>query len=108
MVAHPAGLYVGFRKPTEGEGTWIARRRNEDGKQQYRALGTLAAYDDAVKAASEWANAIDAGVSSKGMTVKEACEHYVKHLGLHKGVSSKGDAEGRFRRLVYDAKIGKD
>jgi integrase len=102
-----AGLYVGYRKPTEGEGTWIARRRNEDGKQQYRALGTLAAYDDAVKAASEWANAIDAGVSSKGMTVKEACEHYVKHLGLHKGVSSKGDAEGRFRRLVYDAKIGK-
>ncbi|AXL52303.1 integrase [Paraburkholderia caffeinilytica] len=102
-----AGLYVGYRKPTEGEGTWIARRRNEDGKQQYRALGTLAAYDDAARAASEWANAIDAGVSSKGMTVKEACEHYVKHLGLHKGAASKADAEGRFRRLVYDAKIGR-
>ncbi|WP_261317892.1 tyrosine-type recombinase/integrase [Burkholderia cepacia] len=41
------------------------------------------------------------------MTVKEACEHYVKHLGLHKGTSSKADAEGRFKRLVYGAQIGK-
>jgi hypothetical protein len=73
---------------------------------EYRALGTFASFDEAVKAANEWANAIDAGVSSKGMTVKAACEHYVKHLGLHKGASSKADAEGRFRRLVYDAKIG--
>jgi integrase len=106
LLAHQAGLYVGYRKVAQGEGTWIARRRNENGKQEYRALGTFASFDEAVKAANEWANAIDAGVSSKGMTVKAACEHYVKHLGLHKGASSKADAEGRFRRLVYDAKIG--
>lgn len=102
-----SGLYVGFRKLAEGEGTWIARRRAETGKQEYRALGTFANYDDAVKATLEWANSLDAGVSPKSTTVKDACDHYVKHLGLHKGSASKADAEGRFKRLVYDDKIAK-
>ncbi|NTZ82541.1 site-specific integrase [Burkholderia metallica] len=102
-----SGLYVGFRKLAEGEGTWIARRRAETGKQEYRALGTFANYDDAVKATLEWANSLNAGVSSKSTTVKDACDHYVKHLGLHKGSASKADAEGRFKRLVYDDKIAK-
>ncbi|GAB7526668.1 tyrosine-type recombinase/integrase [Paraburkholderia sp. 2C] len=102
-----SGLYVGFRKLSEGDGTWIARRRNEAGKQEYKALGTLPSFDDAVKATLEWSTAADAGVSTKSTTVKDACEHYVKHLGLHKGASSKSDAEGRFKRLVYDNKIGR-
>jgi integrase len=102
-----SGLYVGFRKLLQGDGTWIARRRNESGKQEYRALGTFANYDDAVKAAHEWATAVNGGVSSKSVTVKDACEQYVKHLGLHKSASSKADAEGRFRRLIYGAKIAK-
>ncbi|MFM0619428.1 tyrosine-type recombinase/integrase [Paraburkholderia nemoris] len=102
-----SGLYVGFRKLAEGEGTWIARRRAETGKQEYRALGTFANYDDAAKATLEWANSLDAGVSPKSTTVKDACDHYVKHLGLHKGSASKADAEGRFKRLVYDDKIAK-
>ncbi|WP_144143751.1 tyrosine-type recombinase/integrase [Paraburkholderia sp. BCC1884] len=102
-----SGLYVGFRKLAEGEGTWIGRRRAETGKQEYRALGTFANYDDATKATIEWSNSLDAGVSPKSTTVKEACDHYVKHLGLHKGSASKADAEGRFKRLVYDDKIAK-
>ncbi|MFL9904773.1 tyrosine-type recombinase/integrase [Paraburkholderia sp. RL17-337-BIB-A] len=102
-----SGLYVGFRRLAEGEGTWVARRRAETGKQEYRALGTFANYDDAAKATLEWANSLDAGVSPKSTTVKDACDHYVKHLGLHKGSASKADAEGRFKRLVYDDKIAK-
>jgi integrase len=98
---------VGYRKAEEGDGTWIARRRADDGKQQYHALGTFADYDQAVKAAAQWANALDAGVSAKGMTVKQACEHYVKHLTLHKGKASASDAEGRFRRLVDGAPLGR-
>src|SRR5258708_9350869 len=101
------GMYIGFRKLEAGAGTWIARRRNDEGSQEYRALGTVAAYDDAVKLAREWFAARDAGVSRQGMTVKEACEHYVKHLRIHKSAASAADAEGRFRRLVNDAKIGK-
>jgi integrase len=102
-----SGLYVGFRKLAEGEGTWVARRRADTGKQEYRALGTFPNYDDAVKATLEWANTLDAGVSPKNTTVKDACDHYVKHLGLHKGSASKADAEGRFKRLVYGDKIAK-
>ncbi len=34
-----AGLFLGYRVASRGgEGTWIARRRNEQGKQEYRAL----------------------------------------------------------------------
>ncbi|MFP3475257.1 MULTISPECIES: tyrosine-type recombinase/integrase [Burkholderia] len=101
------GLYIGFRKLPTGAGTWIARRRNEDGKQEYRALGTISTYDDAVKQARTWFTARDAGVSRQGVTVREVAEQYVKHLRLHKGTASANDAAGRFRRLVDEAPIGR-
>ncbi|KVG57511.1 tyrosine-type recombinase/integrase [Burkholderia territorii] len=101
------GLYVGYRKLPRGEGSWIARRRNDDGKQEYRKLDGCAGYDEAVTATLEWSDEIESGVVSKGVTVREACENYVKHLALRKGTRSQADAEGRFRRLVYDARIGK-
>lgn len=101
------GLYVGYRKLVQGEGSWIARRRNDEGKQEYQKLEGCSSYDEAVKATLEWAEAIESGVRSKSMAVKEACEHYVKYLALHKGEKSKRDAEGRFKRLVYGTKIGK-
>src|SRR5471032_1467446 len=100
------GLSIGYRKLTRGDGTWIARR-TEHGKKQTHSLGTMASYDEAVSAVLAWANAMDAGVSSYGMTVKGACEHYLNHLGLQNGAKSKADAEGRFKRLVFDAKIGR-
>ncbi|MDO3620799.1 tyrosine-type recombinase/integrase [Ralstonia pseudosolanacearum] len=101
------GLYVGYRKLCQGEGSWVARRRNDEGRQEYKTFDGCAGYDEAVTATLEWAEAINAGVSSKGMTVKDVCEHYVKYLALHKGAKSSGDAEGRFKRLVYGARIGK-
>ena len=101
------GLYVGYRKLPQGEGSWIARRRNDDGKQEYHKLEGCTNYDDAVTATLEWASAVESGVVSKGTTVKDTCENYVKHLALRKGEKSKADADGRFKRLVYDAKIGK-
>jgi integrase len=101
------GLYVGYRKLPQGEGSWIARRRNDDGKQEYQKLDDCTTYDDAVTATLEWASAVESGVVSKGTTVKDACENYVKHLALRKGEKSKADAEGRFKRLVYNAKIGR-
>ena len=33
------GAAVGFRKLETGDGTWIARWRDDEGKQKYRALG---------------------------------------------------------------------
>lgn len=31
-----SGGYVGFRKFAEGDGTWVARWRDDQGKQHYR------------------------------------------------------------------------
>jgi hypothetical protein len=95
-----AGLYLGYRKPGQGDETWIARRRNDGGKQEYHALGTVEDFDKAARQVREWASAAEQGVVRGSPTVADACEHYVKHLRLANGANSAADAEGRFRRLV--------
>ena len=35
------GLYLGYRKLVQGEGTWIARLQDDQGKKKYQALGTF-------------------------------------------------------------------
>lgn len=107
-----AGLYIGYRKLKQGQGTWIARFQEKgDTKKKYHALGCYqddkTAYDDARKDALAWLESMDQGVSSKGTTVKEACEAYVEHLKAHKGLPSSNDAAGRFQRTVYDHRIAK-
>lgn len=101
------GLYVGYRKADQGEGTWIARRRNDDGKQQYHALGVCTDFDDAVKGAETWASSVEAGVSQHGTTVSDACNIYVENLRLHKTSASAKDAETRFNRLVHGTSLGR-
>ena len=44
------GLALGYRRTATGSGTWIARWRDEAGKQHYQALGTA---DDALDADGE-------------------------------------------------------
>jgi len=104
------GLYIGYRVLSAGAGTWIARRQMEDGKKQYRSFESITddkAYDVAVKKAREWAFAQEHGVSNKVMTVAEACRTYVEDRRLRKSAASAADAEGRFRRLVYEKRIGR-
>lgn len=102
-----AGLFVGYRKTSQGEGTWIARRRSDDGKQQYHALGSFVDFDVATKSAEAWASSIEAGVTQHGTTVSEACKAYIDQLKAHKGSASANDTEIRFKRLVYTAPIGR-
>lgn len=101
------GLYIGYRKAAQGEGTWIARRRNEEDKQDYHALGVFEDYDAAVKAASTWVASLEAGVTIHSSTVSDACKIYIDHLRLHKSDSSAKDAEVRVKRLVYNTAIGR-
>jgi integrase len=42
-----AGAFIGYRRLSSGNGTWIARLRGSDGKQHYQALGSA---DDALSA----------------------------------------------------------
>ncbi len=101
------GAAVGFRKLNSGDGTWIARWRDDEGKQKYRALGNFDKYDDAAKAARSWIASCEQGASPQATTVKEACEAYVTALKNEGRGSTAKDAEGRFRRLIYCSTIGK-
>lgn len=109
------GLYVGYRKFKEGEGTWVARRQEEGtSKKKYHALGTYLedgtrdkAFDNAVKDAEVWADAMEHGITNKAVTVEGACKSYVTHLKTNNSAASANDADGRFERLVYGKAIGK-
>jgi len=101
------GAVVGYRKLDSGDGTWIARWRDEDGKQKYRALGNFDQFDEAAEAARAWVLSCEQGASPKVTTVKDACEAYVEALKAEGRADTAKDAEGRFRRLIFDANIGK-
>ncbi|GLC93996.1 phage-related integrase [Cupriavidus sp. TA19] len=102
------GVYLGYRVAANGgAGTWIARRRDEGGRQQYRALGHHDEFDAAQDACVAWAVGVDHGASHKSSTVKDVCEHYAKHLEMQKGKKAAADARGRFKRLVNDQAIGR-
>lgn len=103
-----AGCYLGYRKLEDGTGTWIARWRNEEGGQKYRAIGSTPSvgYDAAVKAARQWFAQCKGG-STEVITVEEACRRYVIDRRTEKGEGTAKDAEGRFNRLVYGTKFGK-
>lgn len=103
------GLFLGFRKLEQG-GTWIARQRDDDGRQRYNSIGHADAmpYEDAVKAARVWAKQVDAGIdTSEVRTVADACREYVKDARRERGDAVADDAEGRFQRTVYGHAIGK-
>ena len=101
------GAAVGFRKLESGDGTWIARWRDDEGKQKYRALGNFEEFDDAAKVARAWVESCEGGASHKATTVNEACDAYVTALKNEGRKDTAKDAEGRFNRLVYTDSIGK-
>lgn len=101
------GAAVGFRKLENGNGTWIARWRDDDGRQKYRALGEFEKFDDAAKAARTWVDSCEQGAKTGVTTVREVCEDYVKALKAEGRAATAKDAEGRFTRLVYGEPIAK-
>lgn len=101
------GLYVGFRRTVEGDGTWIARQLQAGSKKYLlRSLGTRPDFEDAVKETQAWAGAVDSGGSHKSVTVEVACKAYVTHQKAHVSKANGADAEGRFERLVYGKPLG--
>jgi integrase len=105
------GRFVGLRKIDARRATWIARFRNEAGKQKYKSLGSVTSqfgFDQAKIAAAEWFELQESGISATEVrTVVDACEAYVKSLILTNGVASGYDAELRLRRTVYKSDLGK-
>lgn len=101
------GAAVGYRKLENGNGTWIARWRDEDGMQKYRALGEFNDFDEAADVARQWVVSCEGGVTHKATTVKGVCEAYVDALNAEGRKDTAKDAKGRFNRLIYSATIGK-
>lgn len=104
------GRYVGYRKIADGEGSWIARAREDDGHQRYKSLGIATPaldYDAACKEARRWFGDLEAGVSDEAITVAQACREYVDDRRHEKGEASARDAERRFARTVYDTELGR-
>ncbi len=82
------GRYLGFRLTQKGE-SWIARIRNEEGKQNYHSLGTGLDFDQASTLAQNWFDSVE-NVDDVHYTIKACVDDYVAHLRVENGeVSSK-------------------
>ena len=109
------GRYVGFRRIDGQRGSWIARYRNDEGRQKFKALGPHGrgfGFDQAKVAALEWFRAHEAGALVKAapgsaITVADACRSYVEDRRAQSGEEAAHDAEMRFRRCVYESELGR-
>ena len=103
-----AGCFVGFRPSKRGgAGSWIARAYDEDTrKYQLKALGDFGMlkgnerFAAAKREAEAFAEQVEAGgvIEAKLESVADACKAYA---------ASRPEAEGRFRRYVYDDPLAK-
>lgn len=101
------GCFLGFRKLDSGEGTWIARWRDEAGKQHYQSLGSMESYDEAESQARVWFASCEDGVSTKMTTVADACTLYVEGLEAEGRKKTARDARERFSQHVMEKPFGK-
>ena len=107
------GCHVGFRKMSAGSnGTWLAQAYDPSTiKQTRQSLGGLdhlpahQRFDAAKKLAEAWFEHLGRGGTTKVITVRTACENYVKRLKESGAEKNADDIEARFRRWVSDDKI---
>jgi hypothetical protein len=103
------GKYIGLRKIDAQRAPWIARLRDDAGRQAYHSLGYLSdAFDfDRAKAEAEaWFRKREVGISDEVVTVTDACREYVKDRRREKGEATAHDAKKRFERTVYKTTFG--
>lgn len=104
------GRHLGYR--AEGK-TWIAKYRDSaTGERPQKALGTIEpsgkkdSFHVALAQATAWFEQTAAGIAPKGTDVATVCRDYVAELRGKGRTETANDAEGRFRRLVYDKPLG--
>jgi integrase len=95
------GGFLGYRVGATG-GSWIARYRDEDGKQHYKSLTltthyALNEFDCAVGEARKWFDGQQQGFRAQPGTVQEAADNYLEYLEQRNGLSSAKDARGRIK-----------
>jgi integrase len=108
-----SGIAVGFRKMTAGSGgTWLAQVYDEATRKQARkSLGGLdslpahARFDAARLEAEALGAHLNRGGTVKSVTVRDACDDYIKHLESDGRPTTAAAAGSRFTLLVYPAKL---
>lgn len=99
------GQHIGIRKNANGSCNWIARRYDDEAKDyRYKALGQLSRdfdYTQAKRAAMQWFEDADLGVSDTPPTVEDACRDYVADLEAEGRKDAAHDADKRFERTIY-------
>lgn len=93
------GGYLGHRVGANG-GSWIARYRDEDGKQNYKSLILRShlpqnEFDAATAEANKWFDSIEEGNRAKPGTLQEAADNYIANLEHEKGKRSANDGRSR-------------
>jgi integrase len=101
------GCFLGYRVLESGEGTWIARWRDDDGRQRYQALGVHETFDQARKAAEAWFEHARHTDGGDVLTVEQVCSHYVKELRAKLKDEAAVDAEYRFAKRINGTEFGK-
>lgn len=107
------GRHLGFRKLTATSvGSWFAQVYDPATRDQVRhGLGDFAdapahqRFDLAKREAEVWFKHLDLGGSTDVITVKTACENYVKHIRKKHGNEKADEVQARFKRWVYDEKL---
>jgi integrase len=107
------GCALGFRKmSSDSAGAWVARfTSSETRKAHKRALGAFDhlvpsdRFGAAKMAAETWFKHLGAGGAVQVVTVKMACENYVKHVRDRKSKAKGDEIEARFQRWVYADKM---
>lgn len=108
-----SGHFVGYRpSTTRTGGTWLARIWiSATGKKPSVALSGIDTYPAhehftrAVERANAWFETFASGFVPSSNTVGDACKEYVKHTRVEKGEKAANDAEGRFKRWLYDTPL---
>lgn len=96
------GGYLGYRR-TNKVGTWLARCRTKNSKQQYESFGELSEYsdgeqfDEAQKLCWDWFKSI--GVNSDAAyTINDAIDDYVKYIEINNSPESAKDTRQRLTK----------
>ena len=105
------GCHLGYRARPNKKGTWLLRAPGKK-RYEYNVIGSTDDYDfdQAQEEARKRLKLIGRGGTGDPPTLKEACESYVEHIRHNdKKVNPEAtakDAEGRFRRLIDDDRLG--
>lgn len=102
-----AGCHLGYRVISSGEGTWIARWRDDEGKQHYKALGTIDTYDNAVRLAETWFSHAVQTDGGDVLTVSQVWEHYISELRANGKQVATTDANYRYKQLIRGTDFGR-